>query len=325
MAEHTLTPIRMPLAELLLHIESFLEASAGKSKETRGTYQRALREFSVFFAREKHFLFRQEDVERYKQYLAEEKLLQDVSISTYLTALRRLCSYLVDCNILQANPALAIRGGRRPASHKRTFLSMDDIEMLFASIDTSTVSGKRDAAIIRMMLGCACSELEITRVDIGDLHRRGDAWMLYVQGKGRSVKDEAVPVPERTVAAIRDYLGERNDQSEAGDPMFVSNSNRSRGARMTIRGLREAVAGRLKDSGVKRGRDRKLTPFSLRHTAGILLAEAGVSPEELMRRMRIEWRPTAMIYFRQVGKIRSRERADKLGLMTIEYGTNTDL
>ncbi len=85
---------------------------------------------------------------------------------------------------------------------------------------------------------------------------------------------------------------------------------------MSIRGVREAIGQRLKNSGVKKGRDLKLTPFSLRHTAGILLAEAGTPVEELMRRMRIEWRPTAMLYYKQKGKLAN--DANENTLMEIE-------
>jgi hypothetical protein len=36
-----------------------------------------------------------------------------------------------------------------------------------------------------------------------------------------------------------------------------------------------------------------------------MMAESGATPEEIMKRMRIEWRPTAMLYFKQKGKLHS--------------------
>ena len=35
------------------------------------------------------------------------------------------------------------------------------------------------------------------------------------------------------------------------------------------------------------------------------MAERGATPEEIMKRMRIEWRPTAMLYFKQKVKLHS--------------------
>ena len=59
------------------------------------------------------------------------------------------------------------------------------------------------------------------------------------------------------------------------------------------------------ESGVKKDRTRRLTPFSLRHTAGIMMVDNGATIDELMERMRIEWKPTAQIYFRLRGSLGS--------------------
>jgi site-specific recombinase XerC len=100
--------------------------------------------------------------------------------------------------------------------------------------------------------------------------------------------------------------------------MLLSYSNRSMGGRITIRGVREAIIQRLKSSGVQKGRTGRLTPFSLRHTAGILMVESGATVEELMGRMRIAWRPTAMLYFKQKGKLHSSDHEDSRSLVSLE-------
>lgn len=322
MIKDTFKPVRLKLPEMQEYIAKFNASHTDKSRETSGTYERALREFISFFATDKHFLFRVRDVERYKQHLIEKKNMKEVSVATYLTALRRLCQYMVDTGVLEKNPAKRVQGGRRPTSHNRTFLTLEEIDSLLDAIETDTETGLRDRAIIRTMLGCACSELELTRADVGDLQKVGRRWMLYVQGKGKSIKDEAIPVPAETVRALQVYIDRRAESAPEGalppgSPLFISYSNRSRNERITIRGVREAINLRMKASGVKKGRDRKLTPFSLRHTAGILLAESGATPEELMHRMRIEWRPTAMLYYRQKGKLRSAEKAGSSTLLSL--------
>lgn len=311
MIKDTFRPVRLKLPEIQEHIRLFNSSHIDKSKETSGTYERALREFLSFFATDRNFQFRVRDVERYKEHLVERKKMKDVSVATYLTAVRRLCQYLVDTGVLEKNPARRVQGGRRPLSHNRTFLTLEEIDTLLDAIAVDTEVGLRDRAMIRTMLGCACSEIELTRANVGDLQKSGRRWLLYVQGKGKSIKDEAIPVPTDTVKALQAYLDARQKlrgvdaELPADTPLFISYSNRSRNERITIRGVREAINLRMKASGVKKGRDRKLTPFSLRHTAGILLAESGATPEELMHRMRIEWRPTAMLYYRQKGRLNS--------------------
>jgi site-specific recombinase XerD len=308
MIEDNFQPVALKLSVLNEHISRFIVGCAqNKSKETQGTYHRALKGFLYFFTTDRKFAFRVRDVERYKEYLIKTRKMQEVSVATYLTALRRFCQYLVEQGILEKNPARRVQGGRRPTAHNRVFLKTEEIERLLESIERNTLAGLRDKALILTMLGCACSELEISHARIGDLRKTGSKWYLAVQGKGKSIKDETIPVPSHTAQALQEYINARNGgnplASEA--PLFESYSNRSHGKPMSIRGIREAINLRLKASNVKQGRDLKLTPFSLRHTAGILMAESGASVEEIMHRMRIEWRPTALLYYRQKGHMMS--------------------
>ncbi|MBS1914622.1 MAG: tyrosine-type recombinase/integrase [Bacteroidetes bacterium] len=310
--EDNLQPLKLTLKELVAHYEGFLQACEQKSVETRGTYQRALRDFLKWFPIDKRFLFRVRDVERYRRYLVERKELKDVSVATYMTALRRFCQYLIDIKILAANPATHVVGGRRPSRHSRTFLSYDEIGALLGAVDRSPLQGMRDYAIILLMLDCALSERECLLADIGDILETDGVRRVRVQGKGRSVKDESVTMTADAVAAIEDYLQRRFPDSPppADAPLFASMSNRTQGQRMTSRGMREAVSRWLRQSGVKGNRDRELTPFSLRHTAGLIMVDNGATIEEVMHRMRIEWQPTAQLYFRIRGKLGSNSKAE---------------
>ena len=326
MITDTFPAVKLKLSQLLQYRDNFLRSIADKRKETIGTYERALREFVQFFAKDGKFMFRVRDVERYRKHLAETKKMKDASIATYMTSLRRFCQYLVETEVLEKNPAKRVYGSARPKSHNRTFLTLDELKVLLDSIDAEEESGLRDIAIIRLMLGCACSEVEIAAMDWGDLEGRGSSWNLIVQGKGRSIKDERIPVPPETATAVLAYRAtqtrlddDRKKVYPASDaPMFLSYSNRSMGGRITIRGVREAIMRRLKDSGVQKGRAGRLTPFSLRHTAGILMVESGASVEELMQRMRIVWRPTAMLYFKQKGKLRSSNDDESRAMISLE-------
>ena len=80
------------------------------------------------------------------------------------------------------------------------------------------------------------------------------------------------------------------------DPLFASAGNRTRGERMTTRGVRERVNHYLEVAGVKKGRLRQITPYSLRHTAAVLMAEAGATADEIRDRMRLGSVMTALLY-----------------------------
>lgn len=288
--------------KLRQHVLHFVEGLGSKSPETRGTYLRALRQFLSWTAADGHFRFRVDDVERYKGHLAAKEL-SEASVSTYLTALRQLCERLVAIGLLQENPARSVGGSRRPMNHSRKALSYADVEKLIDSIDSSTHRGMRDYAMIKTMLGCGLSEIEMIRADVGDLRRRGSEWVLFVQGKGRVVKDQPVPVPEDVKTAIDEYLNTRREVSRS-DALFLSAGNKVRGKRMSTRGIRERVNYYLNRAGIKQDRARRITPFSLRHTAALMLVDAGATPEEVKERFRLGSLATAMIYMKQKGSLR---------------------
>ena len=277
------------------HFEGFLRSLRGKRPETRGTYQRALREFVRWFEKENSFRFRVEDMERYKQYLTQRKKLSDVSVSTYLTAVRRFCEYLVHAGILEDNPARSVEGNKRPLWHSRAVLAPGDVERLLAAVERQDERGLRDDAVVRLMLDCALSEIEIIRANVSDLRQDESGSVIAVQGKGQTKKDAIVAIPEDVKRAIDDYLRFRNRMSP-DQPLFMSAGNRTRGKRMTTRGIRDRVNMYLERTGIKQGRLREVTPYSLRHTAAVIMADRGATADEIRDRMRLGSVATAMIY-----------------------------
>ena len=295
-------PLRLSLTELQHRIDGFLsEYLRQKSKETRGTYGRSLNEFVRWFPLQRgRFLFRTEDIEAYKTYLMEERELHQVSVSTYLTAVRRFCQYLVDIGLLEENPARAVKGNRRPDSHSRAVLSEPQIETLLDAIDTSTLIGKRDMAIVYLMLYAGLSEIEVVRADVQDLEQTLLGWYLRVQGKGHTTKDQQVPIDPPVMTQLRVYL-EARGAHRPDDPLVVSHGRRSEGERLNTRSVRSRINKLLEDAGLKRP---GVTPHSLTHTAALIWLNDGMSVEEVKQRMRHGTLDTTMISFRRQGLLK---------------------
>ncbi len=266
--------------------------------ETRGTYGRALREFVRWYSRGRAGRITTADVVRYKRHLTSGKRLSAVSVSTYLTAVRRFCDYLVRRRVMHENPARPVGGNSRPRLHSRAALTLSEVEVLLSVVERSDERGLRDFAFIRLMLGCALSEIEIIRADAGDRLEGPGGVMLRVQGKGRLRKDQAVMLPPEVAAALDAYLALRPGLAPE-DPLFASAGNRTRGKRMTTRGVRDRVSHHLVRAGLKGDRGRRITPYSLRHTAAILMAGEGASADEIRDRMRLGSVATAMLYINQ--------------------------
>lgn len=285
-------------ASLAKHYDGFLKSLRMKRPETRATYGRALREFLRWYPPGGKIRMVRADVERYKLHLSAEKNLSAVSVSTYLTSLRRFCSYLVRCGVLKENPAQEVSGNSRPRTHSRAALTSGEAASLISRIDHADERGLRDHAFIRLMLECALSEIEIIRADIGDRVRREGETLLRVQGKGRIRKDQVVALPASVASALDEYLALRAPTSPE-EPLFTSAGNRTRGQRMTTRGVRDRVNLYLKRAGLRDLAGRHVTPFSLRHTAAVLMADAGASADEIRERMRLGSNETAKVYIKQ--------------------------
>jgi len=293
------TPLRLTTGELRKRLDAFVdEYLKDKSPQTAGTYRRSLNTFERWYAVHKQrFRFTEQGVRAYKTYLMEERGLHQVSVSTYLTALRRFCQYLVDIGLLESNPATEVKGNRRPSTHSRQVLTEQDIETLFATVDADTTIGKRDIAMMYLMLYAGLSEIELVRADLEDLEQTLMGWFLRVQGKGHTAKDQQVPVDERVLEKVRLYLDARGGYRPE-DPLFVSHGNRSEGKRLNTRSVRSRINTHLKAAGIKR---RGVSPHSLTHTAALIWLNEGMSVEEVKQRMRHGTLETTMIYFKKQG------------------------
>jgi integrase/recombinase XerC len=159
-------------------------------------------------------------------------------------------------------------------------------------IDTATAKGKRDYAMIALLLTTGLRTIEIIRADIADLRTVGDDTVLFVQGKGRDDKSEYVKIAPKVETAIRKYLMTRTDTAPDA-PLFTSESNHNQDGRLTTRTIRRLVKDALLNVGLNSDR---LTAHSLRHTAATIALLKGAELAEVQQMLRHQNINTTMIY-----------------------------
>ena len=307
--QHTDKPgdvgISISVSELRQRIQDFLrEYLSDRSRETVGTYRRSLNEFERWFVGpHAECRFRSSDIEAYKTYLMEEKCLHQVSVSTYLTAVRRLCQYMMDIGLLAENPARVVKGNRRPTSHSRKALREEEVTQLIRSLPAESEIDLRDRAIVYLMLFGGMSEIELVRADVQDLEQTLLGWFLRTQGKGHTVKDQQVPIDQQVINAIRLYLDARS-RIRPEDPLFISHGHRSDGQRLNTRSIRSRINHHLEKAGLKKP---GISPHSLTHTAALIWLNDGMSVEDVRQRMRHGTLDTTMIYFKKQGLLSTPE------------------
>ena len=76
--------------------------------------------------------------------------------------------------------------------------------------------GMRDGAMIRLMISCGLSEIELIRADMRDLKGLSGQTILWSRGRVHTTKDQVVFLPEAPVRPWRYYLAGRPEATAGG-------------------------------------------------------------------------------------------------------------
>lgn len=269
---------------LLKRFLEYLDAS----EKTVQTYTRALRQFFKFLYENNITQPQRTDVLAFRDNL-KDKGRKPTTIKSYIVAVRLFFQW-TNQEGLYPNIAEKIKGAKLDQAHKKDYLTVDQIKDVLNSIDTSTLTGARDYAIIVLMVTGGLRTIEVSRADMDDMRNVGNSPALYIQGKGREEKTEYVKLPLQVFKAIGRY---REMLEKQYDVLFVSTSNNNKGQRLTTRSISGIVKKRLKEAGYTSNR---LTAHSLRHTAGTLNLMNGGTLEETQQLLRHSNINTTMIY-----------------------------
>lgn len=229
------------------------------------------------------------DILAYRDMLKESH--KPATVQAYIMAVKLFFQWLEQENIYP-DIARHIKGAKIGTEHKKDPLTAKQVGKVLNNINTDTLSGLRDYAVIALAVTGGLRTIELARADIDDMRTVGDFTALFVLGKGRDEKSELVKVPEQVEEAIRAYLTARG-KTEGKDPLFVSHANRNSGQRMTTRSISRIIKNRLKAAGYDSDR---LTAHSLRHTAATINLLNGASLEETQQLLRHTSINTTMIY-----------------------------
>lgn len=228
--------------------------------KTVKTYTTSLRQFFTWLSANGITQPRTEDVRAYRDYMAATH--KPTTVQAYIFAVRRFFDW-TEAEGLYPNVAGKIKGARLNREPKKDYLTSSQAKAVLAGMERETLQGKRNYAIVTLMLTGGLRDIEVCRANVEDLRTAGDNTVLYIQGKGRDEKAEYVIVPEQAERAVREYLKARGNADPTA-PLFTSESNNSKGQRMTTR----SISGICKSAMVSAGYDSdRLTAHSLRHTA----------------------------------------------------------
>lgn len=260
------------------------------SDNTIRTYTTSIKQFFVYLGKENITNPKREDVIAYREYLKETGK-KSTTIQNYIVALKQFFNWLEAEGIYQ-NISKNVKGVKISRNFKKDYLTADQVNEVLNAIDTSTLKGLRDYALIALVVTCGLRTIEIVRADIQDLRVAGASNVLYIQGKGRDDKQEYVKIEIPVERAIRAYLQARG-KVEPEAPLFASTSNNNKDGRMTTRTIRGIVKQSFRAIGLDSDR---LTAHSLRHTTATLNLLNGGTIEETQELLRHRNIANTLIY-----------------------------
>lgn len=238
------------------YIQRFAQYIDAKPK-TAQTYTRALYQFAKWLQVNDITAPTAEDVKTYRNDIAAAH--KPATVQAYIFALRRFFEWTESEN-LYPNIAGKIKGAKIDRNPKKDYLTGNQVKDVLAC---AAMQGKRNYAILALMVTGGLRDIEVARANVEDVRTVGGNTVLFVQGKGRDEKNEYVILPAQTEKAIREYLKERG-QVSGEEPLFCSESNNSRGGRMSTRSISGICKIAMQEAGFDSDR---LTAHSLRHTA----------------------------------------------------------
>ena len=192
-----------------------------RNRNTREAYGRAVRDFCDWCEVRKIGLTEISPflVAAYVEELGTQ--IDRPSVKQKLAALKMLFDWLVTGQILPVNPAAAVRGPKHVVTVGRTpVLTAEEARQLLDAIDTSTIAGKRDRALIATMLYTFARIGAVTSMDIEDYEMRGRRMWINLREKGG--RRHAVPAHHTLEEYLDDYVSAAGLGHETKSPLFRS-------------------------------------------------------------------------------------------------------
>ena len=239
------------------------------------------------------------DILKYKQ-----ELINRYSNSTVCLKISSLKSFYRFLNEQElANDITKnIKGAKISKGFKRDIFTLEQIQEIMKSIDRTTLVGARDYAMVNLFLRTGLRSCEVNRANIEDIRNKDGEIVLYVQGKGRTDKDEFVVLTPSMLNILNEYLNMREQKQHITDtsPLFISLSDRNFGERLSLFSIRWLVKNIVREAGIN---SKRLTTHSTRHTAITLSLLSGADLLEVKEMARHTSVDTTLLYAHNVKRL----------------------
>ncbi len=205
------------------------------------------------------------------------------TVSRKVSVCRQFFAEAHDRGLIGVNPAARLRGFSVSQESKTMGLSKTQAKELLENIDTSSLLGLRDKAMLSLMVRTGLRRMDVIGATMGAISERDGHTILRVLSKGN--KERIVKIPVEVVRLLATWReGARAFREEASaTPLFCGLVKVGRGKDAIYKGreggqkalsekaIWKIVERRVKEAGIA----VRITPHSTRHTFITLALDGG--------------------------------------------------
>jgi len=166
------------------------------SKSGQRSYDRAITDFVDWYCSELRLAFNRTVVLRCRVHLGQKQYAA-TTINLRLAAVRRVAFEAADSGLLSPELAAGIRrvkGVRRIGVRVGNWLTVEQAKRLLVLTDRGSLRGKRDYAMIAMLIGCGLRRGELLALRVDSIQLREEHWVIAgLLGKAGHIR--TVPIP----------------------------------------------------------------------------------------------------------------------------------
>ena len=228
-------------------------------------------------------------IERYLVHLLEKRHKKS-SQARELSGIKSFFNYLLLTDKIESSPAEFISA---PKSSRTLpdILSIDEVERIISSVDTSTDKGLRDRAMLELMYSCGLRVTELISLKLSDLFF-GEG---YIRVLGKGSKQRLVPIGRVAQEYVMRYLDVRKEESGSSktktkgeQTLFLSNRRTGLTRVMVFNIIRQATE--------LAGITKNVSPHTFRHSFATHLLAGGANIRQVQDMLGHENITTTEIY-----------------------------
>jgi integrase/recombinase XerD len=206
------------LADVPAEVEWFANI---ENPNTRRAYQADLKDFMAFvgikIAEEFRIVTRSHLIAWRKSLEVRE--LAPATIRRKLSALSSLFDFLCEANAVTYNPSLGVKRPSEGTNEGKTAAVGDDqAAALLEAPSADTLKGKRDRAVLSVLLYHGLRRDELCKLRVKDLEARRGVPHFVVSGKRSKLR--YVPIHPHTLQTIEEYLGMAGHREDIEGALF---------------------------------------------------------------------------------------------------------